>query len=341
MSRKRTTEDRKLLAEKRLRSVLRSHGIAPMRTLEQKISDAGPFNQRIDPHVLNSALHGLVHQEEIVRDRISNTPWYHLASTPREIVKERWDQLHPVYDRTQDSRFKIRVGQTLEIAVLRSLRELHNSNQRVQFWGDFADLEEHDDSTPYSKIEPRSISGRKSDSGVVDFVVTTPDGIRGAIEVKNTRKWLYPRSHEVIRLLQKALDMDAVPILIARRIAFVTFYVLNWCGVLVHQTYNQLYPYADNELAELVKNKRLLGYHDVRVGNEPDMRLSRFTTEHLIPLLPEARSRVEEFRDLLEDYASGEQYEVFAGRVLRRVRGEREDWPEDWDWGDEYGDMEH
>ena len=128
-----------------------------------------------------------------------------------------------------------------------------------------------------------------------------------------------PRS-EIKQLLQKALDLDAVPILIARRIAFVTFYVLNWCGVLVHETYNQLYPNADKELAELVKNKRLLGYHDVRVGNEPDVRLSRFTTEHLVPLLPEAMERNEEFRDLLEDYASGGQYEVFAGKVLRRVR---------------------
>ena len=178
----------------------------------------------------------------------------------------------------------------------------------------------NDDSTLYSKIEPRSVSGHKSSSGIVDFVVTTPDGIRGAIEVKNTRKWIYPKSSEIKQLLQKALDLDAVPILIARRIAFVTFYVLNWCGVLVHETYNQLYPNADKELAELVKNKRLLGYHDVRVGNEPDVRLSRFTTEHLVPLLPEAMERNEEFRDLLEDYASGGQYEVFAGKVLRRVR---------------------
>ena len=131
MPRKRTRDDRKLLAEKRLRSILRSHVIAPMRTLEQKISDAGPFGQRINPHALNEALGGLVSRGNIVREKISNTPWYYLASTPVDIVRERRDELHPIYVRTQDSGFTQRVGQTLEIAVLRSLRELHVSNQKV------------------------------------------------------------------------------------------------------------------------------------------------------------------------------------------------------------------
>ena len=49
---RRTRADRELLAAKRLRNVLRVHGVATDRTLEQKISDAGPFDQRIDPHVL-------------------------------------------------------------------------------------------------------------------------------------------------------------------------------------------------------------------------------------------------------------------------------------------------
>ena len=121
-----------------------------------------------------------------------------------------------------------------------------------------------------------AISGRQArKGGVVDFVVTTSSGL-AAIEAKNVRQWIYPKRSEIKGLLQKALDLDAVPVLIARRIPFVTVHVLHPCGVLVHQMYNQLYPTADAELADLAKDKHLLGYHDIRVGNHADARLNRF-----------------------------------------------------------------
>jgi len=44
-----TREEREAVAETRLMRVLGTLTIANQRTLEQKISDAGPFNQRIDP----------------------------------------------------------------------------------------------------------------------------------------------------------------------------------------------------------------------------------------------------------------------------------------------------
>jgi len=69
-----------------------------------------------------------------------------------------------------------------------------------------------------------------------------------------------------------------------------------------------------------------LGYHDIRVGNEPDARLRRFIIEHLPRLLPAARERFETYRDLLEGHVEGEHtYEAFAARVRRRRTGEPED----------------
>ena len=125
---------------------------------------------------------------------------------------------------------------------------------------------------------------------------------------------------------EKALALDAVPILIARRIPFVTFHLLSPCGVLFHETYNQLYPEADAELATQARDKRLLGYHDIRVGNQPDARLRRFIIEHLPRLLPAAQEQFETYRDLLEGYVEGEHsYEAFAARVRRRQDGEPED----------------
>ena len=97
-----------------------------------------------------------------------------------------------------------------------------------------------------------------------------------AIEAKNVRSWVYPNDDEIHALLAKAVALDCVPVLIARRFAFVTFKVLWTCGVVFHQNYGQLLPATAAELAEQAKDKELLGYHDIRLGNEPDQRLQKF-----------------------------------------------------------------
>lgn len=60
---------------------------------------------------------------------------------------------------------------------------------------------------------------------------------------------------------------------------------------------------ADQEIADQARDKNLLGYHDIRLGNEADPRLTRFIHENLPTILPEARARFEDYKDLLEAYA--------------------------------------
>ena len=123
--------------------------------------------------------------------------------------------------------------------------------------------------------------------------------------------------------------------LIARRIPFVTFKILSTCGVMFHQTYTQLLPKADQVLAEKAKHKDLLGYHDIRVGNQPDDRLVKFFAVNLPQALPEARVRFNEYKDLLAKFAGGIiTYKEFAGRVRRRSEGIYEEG--DWDPPDDY-----
>ncbi len=306
--------------------MLNAHGVATDRTLEQKISDGGPFNQRIDPHVLTEVRMALVDQGEIIAMRENNVPWYHLSTTPADVVQRRLAELQRVYVRTQERGFKLRVDQALETAIFRALQNLHASDPGVQFFGGFPDLDAHDDSILYSKIEPKLISGRQARQGMVDFVVAGSQGILAAVESKNIRQWIYPKRSEIKDLLSKALDLDAVPVLISRRLPYVTVNLLRRCGFLFHETYGQLYSAADAELAALAKHKNLLGYHDIRVGNQPNDRLNEFISERLVSLLPAARERFDLFRDLLEGYVEGEHsYESFAARVLRRDRGEPED----------------
>jgi hypothetical protein len=321
-----TREERIAIGQKRLLSVLGRHVVAPMRTLEQKISDAGPSNQRIDPHLLTIAQKRLIASGEIVRFLRKNRPWYHVSGADSADVERRLAELGPVHDRTSTQDFGMRSGQSLEIAVYRAL----SAQDSVQFLGGFPDLDIHDDSTLYRKEEPpQLVSGRRLPGSTrLDFIIVDPVSGVGGIEVKNVREWMYPNREEVTDLLRKCCSIRAVPILIARRIAYSTFSVLHSCGVLVHQTFNQLYPFADADLARLVRDKHLLGYHDVRVGNVPDARLMTFLHRHLPELMPAARERFSRYLDLLSDYGNGViGYPEFVWRVRRRETGQPEDEP--------------
>jgi hypothetical protein len=313
--------------------VLARHGIATARTLEQKISDAGPTNQRIDPHVLTEVRNSMVRSGELVRENFHNAPWFRLGNADPGFIKKRFDEIGPVYHAFVNGKLAGRIGQALEIATYRAL-----TDAQLEFFGRFKNLEAHDDGSMYEKEEPSQHVGRLSLSGDqrLDFLVRHPDtsvGMMG-LECKNVREWLYPDRDEVTEVLQKCLAINAVPVLIGRRIPFVTFKLLSACGVICHQTYNQLVPSSEAKLAEKVRDKNILGYHDIRLGNAPDARMTKFIGANLIPLGHEAREKFDKNRDLLEAFAGGDHlYPEFSARLRRRISGLNED--HDWHHWDE------
>jgi hypothetical protein len=316
-----TREERDATARRRILNILRQHGVANSRTLEQKISDAGPGPQRIDPHILTPMRAQLVQEGWVHRFNLKNGNWYHLADAPTSLVEQRLAAQLPVWEKLGQSILSNRIGQTLEIATYRALLGVAPP---VFFLGRFVDLDGHDDSTLYSKEEPprhigaRSIPGKKC----LDFLVHHPAAGMLGIECKNVREWLYPQQTEIVETLKKCLALDCLPVIIARRIPFVTFRLLRTCGAITHQVFNQLFPATAQDVADAARHKDVLGYHDIRTGNTPDARLTAFIQHNLLAVAPDARERFENYKDLLAAYASGElPYEGFAARVRRRELG--------------------
>jgi hypothetical protein len=308
------------LGKRRLRSVLRTQVLCSLRTLENKISDAGPTNQRIDPHILTIAKKLLMDEGAIktypAEPKKNEIQWYYLNGTSEEDLIKRYQELEPIHRATVDPHFTKRMGQTMEIAVSRALQ----GRSDLYSTGHYSDLNDHPDDKAYSKDEPPSLVGNLAIPGKkkLDFeIFTETAGVIG-IEVKNIREWIYVNRAEVTEMLGKCCALNAVPVLIARRIAYETFSVLNACGVLIHQTYNQMYPKHDEGLADSVRKKHLLGYHDVRVGNEPDARLRKFLQVNLPSLWDEAREKFEAHRELLEGFANRT---VTYGELVAKSRG--------------------
>lgn len=317
--------ERIALARKRIANVLRDHAVAGMRTLENKISDAGPNHMRIDPHILTHVRQAMEDEGVILKHhRPKSPPWHALSSTPDASIQARLDLLVPIQARFEKRNLTNRIGQALEIACLRAIRA-----SGMQHFGDYPDLDAHDDATSYKKDEPpQKMNGGSIGNENLDFFVVA-GGVVCGIEVKNLREWLYPDRPEVRNAIRKALSLDIVPVLVARRIHYVTFRLLSPMGLIVHQTYNQLLPDADADLANLARDKKLLGYHDIRTGNQPDARLLKFFQVNLPQIAADARTRMLANRDLLWAFAVGDMpYTEFAGRARRRMQG----LPEDGDW---------
>ena len=136
------------IAERRIGNILRSQVVARLRTLEQKICDAGPSNQRPNPHYLNDAKNRLLKQGKLVELQARHGPWFCLPGTPRPRIKARLEELTPIAEQFQ--RASQRTGQCLERAIYNALLK----QNKMHHFGAFLDDQEPDRHGLYRKVEP-------------------------------------------------------------------------------------------------------------------------------------------------------------------------------------------
>src|SRR5437588_202666 len=152
-----TRSERQAIGKARLVRILTAQTVAGSRTLEQKISDAGPNPLRVDPHILTTARGALENDGTIIRINRGTSTWYALAATSMPEIEAKLQLLTPILNQLCDQAFNMRLGQSLEIAIFRALCD----SQSLQFFGGFLDLEAHNDDQLYRKEEPPAlISGR-------------------------------------------------------------------------------------------------------------------------------------------------------------------------------------
>jgi hypothetical protein len=185
----------------RILRVLGTLTVANQRTLEQKIADAGPFDQRINPHILTDVRKRLMAEGAIAAVNAANAPWFFASNSAPAARTARLDELLAVYKPFM--KLNIRIGQALEIATYRALSMIPGGD----FDGRFKDLDDHDDSTNYIKQEPSQHIGTRSLSGDerLDFILRTTDAGPLGIECKNVRHWMYPHEADVRDALKKCI----------------------------------------------------------------------------------------------------------------------------------------
>jgi hypothetical protein len=297
------------LAKRRVQSILDRETVACQKTLEQKISDQGPTDQRVDPHLVGLSIKDLLALNRLREHRhlaTASVPWYANPGTPADAVSARLADLAPLYASITRGGFGNLTGDALELVTYKVLDRIYKANPRYAYQGHF-DLAAPKTKGRYRKTPPpKAIAGRSTQKEA-DFFQFGHTAGPLCIECKNYREWLYPQAPEIAELIIKAADLDAIPVLIARRLHYsARTNLLEPAGIIAHESYFQYYPADQAERADKVRHRRSLGFTDVTASEDPHPRTVRFLTEILPKIVDDMAARWKANKDALVSFAKDE-----------------------------------
>ena len=271
-----------ILAETRIQNILRRRIAANIRQLEVKISESGPSDLRPQPHILKTALNNLIRSGRLRQikpkgeSRHEEAIFYTLRPSYPEPAKTRVQELlvpYRVHRMLIDK--KEYCSKVLEDIVCASF----DATPRYQYLGKLPK------SSPLDAVY-------RFDSHTV------------GVEVKNVREWVYPMSGRVWVMVRKCLELDALPLLVARHMAYLTRSVFSRLGILGFEFYRQVFSPLVADLLEDIQHTDRLGYKDVvALPADPYPPLVSFLQNTLPAQIGQYRDRWEQQAQLLTEFA--------------------------------------
>lgn len=292
------------IASNRVRKVLRQRRYCSIRQLEKKICEAGPPDLRPDPIKLSGGVRALLDIGQIRRDRPTpglRLPEFYVPANfdpSKAADAERRNYITGLYRSFLDLISTKRVGKALERVVHHAA--MGSAPAKFTVMGD-----------PDRPIPVGTMISGKPIQREPDLLVV---GCGRAnclldVEAKNLREWLSGSSEEVWSLIGRALRIDAVPLLVARKILSPAYYVFREIGLLAFQVHFQYFPPELESKVGEMRHKDGLGFSDIRCSYDPPPTLVRYFADHLPHLAPQAADRFLAHKDLLSRYAIDEGLE--------------------------------
>jgi len=124
----------------------------------------------------------------------------------------------------------------------------------------------------------------------------------------------------VWNLIGRALRIDALPVLVTRKIVYPSYYVFREIGLLAFQVHFQFFPPKLETRVGEIRHKDGLGFSDIRCSDEAPPALVRYFAEHLPRLAPGALERFLSRKDILSRYAMEHHLEDAIPGNIRSAR---------------------
>ncbi|NRF95765.1 hypothetical protein HQN89_33605 [Paenibacillus frigoriresistens] len=309
----RTLDEWHALGRKRILSILSKSRVTYNRHLEIKISEAGPRLQRVMPMLLSNVIREMVRSGELINQHqnpnILSLPDF---GKPGDAARLKafigWHELF-----LKCSREEKLCGMVLERIVFEAVL----LSQKYQIFGSGPEYDEKGnlDKPPHAELlhyTGKTIYGGEKGAGLDLFLVHQDLRFPIGIEVKNIREWVYPSSWQVWRLIARACSLECLPVLVARKIPYVTRAGLfKHFGILGFESQFQYYSqkikaFSDYKFDDNVIHKDRLGFADIKFfkkGDDVPDYFVKFFRDNLHTNAPEYYERFMNYLPVLKKYA--------------------------------------
>lgn len=262
---RRSKEEWFSIAWRRILSVVGKNIACTERQLQMKISEAGPYNQRIEPLIITDVLSLMLHDGAIMRDYFTANSQpqkiYFLPHVDLSLLEKRKEALTGYYNTYYSiSGNRLFCGNVLE----------HMMNQAVlatNLFIVFGNLFEDNLSNGMLEIASPSLNVYNGNhtKDPIDLILTHKRTLIGVgVEVKNKREWKYGSDKEIWHFIHKCCELKITPIFVARKIPVITKFFFQKAGILGMETqFQYIHPCKEPILKDII-TKDKLAYADIK-----------------------------------------------------------------------------
>lgn len=301
------------LGKKRILNILNTHRISFQKHLEIKISEAGPYNQRVEPVLLTTALRELKESDsvKVLQAKGIQTEFIGISDYGRRGDPQRFEKIQRLYKEFEKyAQLEHYCGLYLEKLLYETLLELKDI-YHVLGRGPTEDKNGKLHKPAGSELlfyDGKEVYGN---AGFDLFIIHKETGIPVGIEAKNIRNWLYPDTQEVWRMIARGCSLECLPILAARKFPYLTrARLFSNIGALGFETQFQYFNpdvLKDSSAFKDVIAKNGLGFADIKTTTQIPTHFKHFFKTILPENIESYFEKFLENKDLLEKYAINEQ----------------------------------
>jgi len=305
------------LGKQRIVNILRKYIACTQQQLEMKISEAGPYNQRVEPVLLKDSRKELLNEGIIVSDQCSSSnanqeTFYYLNGTDGRKVKPRIKKIYSIYcEYEKISKTQELCGNVLEYIVHKAVKL---SDQYTYFATIYEDtLSGIKKFIPYKSYKVYQVDHcndkyiKRPNATLDMLLIHKRTGIPIGVEIKNKRPWKYGEDREIWLTIEKCVDLEVLPLFVHRKIPVLTKFFFKSVGMLGMETQFQYFHPSQRDKMRDIIDKNLLGYSDIKFDIEPPEYMVKYFKETLPRNLEIYYNKFLTKKDILNYYARDKQ----------------------------------
>lgn len=297
------------LGKKRILNILKTYRVSFQKHLEIKISEAGPFNQRVEPVLLSTALRELKESNaiQVLKADGIQMDFIGVADYGRRGDPPRFKKIQRLYKEFERyAQLEHYCGLYLEKILFDTLLQLTDV---YHIFGRGPREDGNGKLTKPAGSELMFYGGKEvyGNAGFDLFIVHRETDIPVGIEAKNIRNWLYPDTQEVWRMLARACSLECLPLMAARKFSYLTrARLFSQIGALGFETQFQYFHpdvLKDSRSFKDIIAKDGLGFADIKIIDTVPAHFYNFFQKTLPENIENYFEKFLENKELLEEYA--------------------------------------